>query len=312
MLSEPQIRQSMAAQILDWVRKCLAAIQLTAPRAAGSKEPRARSGGNPAQAQCPLANNEAIRGLLAKLRAAEIDAAAGMIQMVQLGDVREAFGEQWAKMAETAMSIAEMLLRDRLEQSDVFARYLDYGFVVVFTRLDLEMAEPRAEALSQEISNLLLKKPELKEAFGAQQVTGPVSELIGANDSAPLETMTRELEARSQSKARQNGAIPVSGRTTPAPGADAKSTAAGPAKPPQDSEKPPPPQKKTVTTATPPTQPAQKNPPPRRRRQPRRRPRRSHLGRRWSAGTSPCCWSPKSSLGSASVCLCAAAMTANG
>jgi GGDEF domain-containing protein len=239
----------MAAQILDWVRKCLVLVSLTAKRAARSLEPRAQSGGDPPGAQ--LANSDAIRALLAKLRAAEIDATAGMIQMVQLGDVRAAFGEEWPKMAETAMAIAETLLKDRLDQSDILARYLDYGFVVVFTSLNPEMAELRAEALSQEISHLLLKKPELREAFGAHQVTGCISELTDADEDDPLRAMILKLVARSRSKNRQNGTKPVSDSTDPAPDPKAKSTAQGPSEPPPDSEGPPPAQETTPARATP-------------------------------------------------------------
>jgi hypothetical protein len=171
MQTETQTHQSMAARILDWVRKSSLYTQPTEKRAARSKQPLARSGGDPTEAQSPLANSDAMRDLLAKLRAAEIDATASMVQMVQLGAVRKALSGQWPKVSETAMSVAETLLRHRLNQSDIFARYMDYGFVVVFTRLDPEMAEPRAEALSQEISHLLLKKPELEELFGVESMS---------------------------------------------------------------------------------------------------------------------------------------------
>ena len=149
MLTETKTRQGKAAQILGWVRKSSVDTQLTAKLAARSKQPRARPGGEPTGAQGPLANGAAMQDLLAKLRAAEIDATASMVQMVQLSDVRKALGDQWPKVAETAMSVAETLLRHRLDQSDVFSRYMDYGFVVVFARLDPEMAKLRADALSE-------------------------------------------------------------------------------------------------------------------------------------------------------------------
>ncbi len=218
MPTEVQTHQSMTERILDWVRKCLVPIRLTTKWAAGSKQPRARSGGDPIGAQYPLADSDVIRALQAKLRAAEIKVSASMIQMVQLGDVRKALGDQWPKVVETAMSVAETLLRHRLDQSDIFSRYMDYGFVVVFTRSNPKMAELRAKALSQEISHLLLKKPELRELSGAQQVAGLINELTWADEGAPFETMTRELEARCQSKNRQNATTPASGSTNPAPG----------------------------------------------------------------------------------------------
>ena len=166
MLTETQTQHGKAARILDWVCKSLVPSQLPAKQAARSKRPQARAGAESSGTECSLATSDAMHDLQAKLRAAEIDATASMVQMVQLSDVRKELSDQWPKVAETAMSVAETLLRHRLDQSDVFSRYMDYGFVVVFTRLKPEAAVLRAEALSQEISQLLLKKPEIEELFG--------------------------------------------------------------------------------------------------------------------------------------------------
>jgi len=198
-------RQSIVAQILEWVRYALTRIRTTETLAGKAKRPRAQTGNAQSEADALLVDNDALRLLLEKLRDTDFHVSASMIQMVQLGDARKAFGEQWAQVAESAMSIAETMLKHRLDQSDIFSRYKDYGFVVVFTKLNSEMATQRAEAVSAEISELLLKKPELKGAFAAQQVTAPVRELTGPGDGDALATAARELEDRGRSKAERNG-----------------------------------------------------------------------------------------------------------
>ena len=253
MSSEPELRQSLAAQILDWIRKCLAQIRPAADVTNDPEKHLVASSGSPMEAQGMLADKHAVGILLEKMRAAKIDATGGMIQMVQLGDARKAFGDQWPKMAETAMSLAETLLMHRLDQSDIFCRYLAYGFVVVFTGLKPDKAERRAEALSKEISHLLLKVPELKEAFGALQVTGPISELTGPDGTAPLETMARKLEAMSQSKNQENGTKPVGNIPDPVPSSQTKPATTTASAPSPESKAPPPPKMPTAVAKEPPT-----------------------------------------------------------
>jgi len=251
MAIEAQIHRSTVTRILDWVRNSLMQIGLAGQHASESSRSSQRNGGTAASHQGLLADPEDIRLLLEKLAAAQIDVSASMIQMVQLGDVRQALGDQWPKVAKTAMSVAETMLKHRLGQSDIFTRYQDYGFVVVFGTLNVELATARAEALSHEISELLLKKPELKEAIGAQQVTASVSELTGAAGGDPLEAMNRALDAKSRQKSLKDGTKPMAAgvEAKPKPVSQASAPATPPAAkaPPKPMAAPtPPPSKKAA------------------------------------------------------------------
>jgi hypothetical protein len=140
-----------------------------------------------------LNDREAIGRLLADIKANGLHATAGKIQLVHLDSVRRKFGARWAAVSARAMDLAERVLRDRLEASDVFTRYEDFAFVIVFSMIDDDVARSRADAISQRIHELLMADPELAGAFEVETVTAPVDELLLEDVAPTLETLDQGL-----------------------------------------------------------------------------------------------------------------------
>jgi len=166
------------------------------------------------RAQAALAERLAVQQLIAKLREAKIDATAGMIQIVELGEARAAIGTRWPEMAETVMKIAANVLKVRLDPNDLFTQVSDKGFVVIFTRLNPEEARWRAEAIGREICLLLRSLPGMSEAIAVEHATQRVSEMATGDAELALDKITDHLEARCEMI--DPDAEPVSKRAAPA------------------------------------------------------------------------------------------------
>jgi hypothetical protein len=139
-------------------------------------------------------DHEAVNRILATIQERGIRPSAGKVQMVHLGDAREQAGDRWRSLAERAMALAEMVLTDRLDPVDVFTRYRDHAFIVVFGELSEREAAWHAEAISREICLLLMQDSEFDDAITAEVVTARVDKLLPEPGGATVDDLDRALD----------------------------------------------------------------------------------------------------------------------
>ena len=88
---------------------------------------------------------QAVEHLLADLHKRGIKASVGKIQMVHVGTIRDAFGDNWDRFAGRAMEIAEGVLCQHLDPSDIYSRYENFAFIA----LDNRVAQVRGNTAHQ-------------------------------------------------------------------------------------------------------------------------------------------------------------------
>jgi hypothetical protein len=196
------------ARLVDWLYRLLNPSAEDHPDYTRTKPKRSRSGSRaaeeaappPEQAPVVAVDHAAVNRILSSIQKRGIRPAAGKVQMVNLGDARDQAGPRWRNLAERAMALAEMVLSDRLDPSDVFTRYRDHAFIVVFGELSEREAAWHAEAISREICLLLMQDKEFDDAITAEVVTARIDKLLPNTDDATVDDLDRALDDESDAR----------------------------------------------------------------------------------------------------------------
>lgn len=132
------------------------------------------------------------------------DASVGRVQLLDLEALREAFGPEWARVADRILMLAERVLKRRLGPADLFARTTDQGFVIWYADGDDAANTARTASIARQIRVLLLSE------FGdrAGTVTAvtallDVSDQAGKPNPMALGALAGRLDARAADIAAQ-------------------------------------------------------------------------------------------------------------
>ncbi len=164
----------------------------------------------------PRFDAAAIENLLAAMRRQRIEVSDNNIQMVHFGALPQAVGRRWTAYVERAMRLSEGVLLKRLDLDDIFTRYADFAFLVVFVGIEDQDAPDKAEALSEDIQHRLLLDRELAKLAPVREVIARIIDLLGDKTPAKILKLAEALDnnARLLKKAAAKA-----GKTAAAPGA---------------------------------------------------------------------------------------------
>lgn len=143
---------------------------------------------------------EAVDHLLADLHRRGIKANVGKIQMVHIGAIRAAFGDNWNRYAARAMELAEGVLHQYLDPTDIYSRYENFAFIVVFSDLDEAYARERAAAISLEIQYRLLHDPMLAKRVSVTSVAARIVDMLGDEVPPTVGALSQEFDRKSKEK----------------------------------------------------------------------------------------------------------------
>ncbi len=137
------------------------ADQLTVLRILGSSTPTAAEPGAPAPAAAAAATPppRVASGDLkpaGSAPAAPVQVVAGRMQLVGLDAVREALGAKWEQRRDSILELAEGVLKRRLGSRDIWRLHGEDGFVVVFADTDERASRFKAQAIGEEIKEMLI------------------------------------------------------------------------------------------------------------------------------------------------------------
>lgn len=142
-----------------------------------------------------LSDKDAVGRLLGDIKTRGLHATAGKIQLVHLDSVRRKFAERWPSVSARAMALAEEVLREELDEEDIFTRYENFAFVIVFSMIDDAVAQGRATAISSRIHDRLMTDPDLAKVFDVTAATAPVDALAGDAAEVTPEALGDALDA---------------------------------------------------------------------------------------------------------------------
>ena len=132
------------------------------------------------------------------------DVLSGNINLVGLQDIRAQLGDDWPRHADLAQEVAQSCIRRALAPDDIFLRYDELRFLIVFGRLTREQAQLKCLEIAAEIGKRLLG-----EAFS--EAAAKVETAVFENDGTVLfSTLNRKTLLD-----RLTGALPA--KAAPAP-----------------------------------------------------------------------------------------------
>jgi hypothetical protein len=97
---------------------------------------------------------------------------SGKLQLIGLESVKKRLGKQWAGLAAIVYEITENAIRKHQDKGDIFLRYRDNTYAIIFAYANLETAREKAAAIAEDIRTELfaldekdLKSLEIREAI---------------------------------------------------------------------------------------------------------------------------------------------------
>lgn len=81
---------------------------------------------------------------------------SGNIHLVGLQKIRNRIGDEWPRIAERAQDIAQKAIQRACGAEDVFTRYDELSFLIIFANLSTEQAQLRCLEIAEEIGRKLL------------------------------------------------------------------------------------------------------------------------------------------------------------
>lgn len=90
--------------------------------------------------------------------------ASGSCQFVGLGEFKEAFGPEWEQLRERAISFCEGIIHNELGPDDVYMRFGNAGFLMLFEGQDDKQAQSHVDRIAA-----LIRKRLLGDSAGAQE-----------------------------------------------------------------------------------------------------------------------------------------------
>lgn len=181
------------------------------PNAVATSDPAPAAPPPPKPRGAPFqVDHAAISRLLKSIKSSGMQATAGRIQLVHFDDLRARLGKaRWTEVSGRAMTIAEEVLKARLDATDIFTRYGDVAFVIVFAAIDDAAAAPKAAAIGEEIRSRLNADPLVGDAFAVKAVTAPVAALIKDAPEPTIQVLNKRLElVAAPSKQRVKSTLP--------------------------------------------------------------------------------------------------------
>jgi len=201
----PERRAGLLRRIIDWlyylITPRIEESVLIADQPAGSPMRAADGASDESPPPATVAvDHAAVDRILSSIQTRGIQPTAGKIQMVHLGDAKERLGDRWRSLSARAMALSEMVLTDRLDPTDVFTRYEDHAFIVVFGKLDEREAAWHADAIGREICLLLMQDAEFENAIGAETVTARVDKLLPNANKASVADLSHALDDETEAR----------------------------------------------------------------------------------------------------------------
>lgn len=129
--------------------------------------------------------------------------ASGRLKMVTLEEFQDHFGDRWEKIREKAMAIADGIVRNAMGKGDMYVRYGDDAFLVLFGGADIETCQRRSEKLAVDIRQRLLGKDKDFKGIGITADTVDVSKIAAIERPVTPQTLSRAFDSKATAMAAE-------------------------------------------------------------------------------------------------------------
>lgn len=136
---------------------------------------------------------------------------AGRVNFIGLSKIREKLGDRWAHLAERADDITRKAIERRLTNADVYTRYKELHYLIIFAQLSREQAQLKCALIAEEITKRLLGEDIAPELLEVKTMVSPIGGDIAFEDVPSIETLANQINGADD---EQSAAKPPAGSTT--------------------------------------------------------------------------------------------------
>lgn len=124
------------------------------------------------------------------------DVISGRLHMIGLEKVKPSFGPRWPQVADKAHELAKLAIERRLNPSDVYTRFGDLSYLLVFGNLGQAEAQVKCALIAREIAEKLLGTQAAAKLMQVSCVSMKENGRLMFEDVGDLDALIREFEAR--------------------------------------------------------------------------------------------------------------------
>jgi hypothetical protein len=132
---------------------------------------------------------------------------AGRVNFVGLTKIRDKLGPRWTHIAERADEITRKAIERRLTDADMYTRYEELHYVIVFAQLGKEQAQLKCALIAEEIAKRLLGEDVDPELLEVKTVVPQPGGELKFEDVPSADVLARRL-AESEAAAKQDPTLP--------------------------------------------------------------------------------------------------------
>lgn len=123
-------------------------------------------------------------------------ATTGRVQLINIGKISEHLGDAWEKKAKTAHMVVCAAIERRLSSEDIYSRYSDFGYVIVFANLDKKQAQLKSVLMAKEISEKILGHQNLDDFIDVSTMTTKSDGRVSFDQLPPIADLASDLETK--------------------------------------------------------------------------------------------------------------------
>lgn len=124
------------------------------------------------------------------------DVISGRLHMIGLEKVKPSFGTRWPQVADKAHEIAKLAIERRLNPTDLYTRFGDLSYLLVFGNLGRADAQVKCALIAREIAEKLLGTQAAAKLMQVSCVSMKENGRLIFEDLGDLDALVREFETR--------------------------------------------------------------------------------------------------------------------
>lgn len=123
----------------------------------------------------------------------------GRVQLINLEKVRDKLGDKWEKKSQNAYQIVCAAIERRLAPDDIYSRYSDLGYVIVFANLDKKQAQLKSVLIAKEIAMKMLGKDDHSAFIDVSTLAAKADGQVSFEKLPSIYELAQELEKPQES-----------------------------------------------------------------------------------------------------------------
>jgi hypothetical protein len=118
---------------------------------------------------------------------------AGRVNFIGLSKIRDKLGDRWPKLAERADDITRKAIERRLIEADVYTKYKELHYLIIFAQLTHEQAQLKCALIAEEITKKLLGDDITPELLEVKTMVSQLEGKFEFEDVPDIEALAAKL-----------------------------------------------------------------------------------------------------------------------